>query len=367
MIHLITLMKLLEPYHSENLDLKNRVVMAPMTRSRADNEALAATDLIAEYYAQRASAGLIISEGTHINEQAIGSIHVPNIYTKEQIDGWKKVTAAVHRKGGKIFAQLWHVGRISHPNLLNGKLPLAPSAVNPQFKAYTRKGFSETITPQAMSTEDIHQTILDFQQAAVNALEAGFDGVELHAANGYLFHQFFAKCSNVRTDAYGGSIENRSRFLFDVLDKIKEKVPLSKVGVRIAPSLNNTFGMVTDDETTALFEYICTALNQYNLAFLHISGFSLDQIENPLQFVLDTAKHYRQFYKGTYIVNKGFNRDTANQAIEDGIADLVSFGELYISNPDLVERFQQNAPLTPADKTKYYVPGAIGYTDYPFL
>ncbi len=358
-------MALLNPYKSEKLNLKNRVVMAPMTRGRANNGESEATDLIAEYYEQRASAGLIISEGTHISPNATGSVNIPGIYTQKQIEGWKKVTAAVHQKGGKIVAQLWHVGRISHPDLLGGKLPFAPSAINPNGRVFTPNGYTQTVVPKAMTLEEIEQTVSDFGQAAVNAIEAGFDGVELHAANGYLFHQFFAKCSNKRTDQYGGSIENRSRFLFDVLEKTEQKIPLSKVGVRIAPSLHNTLGIVTDDETQALFEHICTRLNDYDLAYLHISGFSQDNVENPLKLVLETAKHYRQFYKGTYMINRGFDKDTANRAIEDGIADLVSFGELYIANPDLVERFEKNAPLNPSDRRTYYISGAEGYTDYP--
>ncbi|MES2618732.1 MAG: alkene reductase [Bacteroidota bacterium] len=360
-------MKLLETYNQNNLNLKNRIVMAPMTRCRADNEELKATDLIAEYYQQRASAGLIISEGTFINGHAIGYINVPNIYTKNQIEGWKKVTAAVHEKGGKIFAQLWHVGSISHPDLLEGKLPLAPSAVNPHFKCFTKNGFQDTIVPKEMTPEDIEQTIVDFQQAAMNAIEAGFDGVELHGANGYLLHQFFAKCSNLRNDNYGGTLEKRAKILFDILDRISVKIPLSKVGVRIAPSLHNTFGIVTDDETDALFEYITTRLNDYSLAYLHISGFSMDTIEDPFEFVWDTAKRYRALYNGTLIINKGFTKDTANKAIEEGIADMVSFGELFISNPDLAERFEQDLPLQAADRSTYYVPGPKGYTDYPVV
>lgn len=367
-INTMNTMILLTPYLSKNLEVKNRVVMAPMTRSRADNEELMATDLIAEYYTQRASAGLIITEGTQISQEAIGYINVPDIYTSKQIEGWKKVTHAVHEKGGKIFAQLWHVGRISHPNVLHGKLPLAPSAINPFWQCYTKNGFTDTVTPKAMSLEEIQQTILDFQQAAVNAMEAGFDGVELHAANGYLFHQFFAKCSNIRTDLYGGSIENRARFLFDVLEKIKEKVPLSKVGVRIAPSFTDAFGIVTDDETVPLFEYIVTRLNDYSLAYLHISGYTLEKDKIKAErLVLDTAKHYRKLYKGTYMINKGFTRELAEVALEEEIADLISFGEPFISNPDLVERFRENAPLLTPDRNTYYTPGAKGYTDYPSL
>ena len=361
-------MKLLEPYNLNGIDLKNRVVMAPMTRSRANNSELAATGLIAEYYEQRSSAGLIISEGTHISPMAIGSINVPDIYTQVQIEGWKKTTERVHAKVGKIFAQLWHVGRISHPDLLGGKLPLAPSSINPNFRAYAAKGFVDTVTPKEMSLEEIHQTIKDFSQAAQNAFTAGFDGVELHAANGYLFHQFFAKCANTRTDEYGGSIVNRARLLFDVLDEIKKTCELNRVGIRISPAMDKTFGITIDEETTPTYEYIVNRLNDYDLAYLHISGFTVQETVDPMKIVLETAKHYRQLFKGSLIINKGFERDTANQAIEDGITDMVSFGELYISNPDLVERFTTNAPLTKPDRSKYYAfaEGSSGYTDYSF-
>lgn len=359
-------MKLFEPYKSKTLELANRIIMAPMTRSRADNEALAATKLHATYYSQRASAGLIITEGTTISQRANGYIHVPGIYSKPQINGWKLTTDAVHKKGGKIFAQLWHVGRISHPDLINGELPLAPSAINPHFFAYTYKGKEDTVTPKAMTLEDIHQTITDYQQAAVNAMDAGFDGVEIHAANGYLINQFFAKCANIRTDQYGGSIENRSRFLFEILEKVGESISLKKVGVRISPTLTNTFGITTDDQTVALYEYICNKLNEYDLAYVHISGFSYDALD-PQSYILNTAKHYRGFYKGNYIINGGFNALSANEAIEIGAADLVSFGKLYISNPDLVERFKSKAPLNELDAATIYTVGEKGYTDYPAL
>jgi N-ethylmaleimide reductase len=360
-------MKLLEKYESTALNLKNRVVMAPMTRCRADNDGNAATDLIAEYYAQRASGGLLISEGTYINEMAPGYINVPCIYTKEQIEGWKKVTKAVHENGGKIFAQLWHVGRLAHPDLLNGKLAIGPSAINGHFTSYTKEGFKETETPRAMTLTDIEQTIEDFQQAAVNAIEAGFDGVEIHAANGYLFHQFFAKCANIRNDEYGGTIENRLRLLFEVLDAISAKIGNHKTAVRISPSLDQTFGIVLDDECEALYDIMVSKLNHYDLAYLHISGFTMASVSEPLKLVLETAKHFRSIYKGTLMINKGFNADTANMAIEDDVADLISFGEPYIGNPDLVERFAVNAPLNHNDRSTYYSGGSKGYTDYNYL
>lgn len=358
-------MKLLEPYKSNQLSLRNRVVMAPMTRCRADNDGNVATDLIAEYYAQRASAGLLITEGTFINEMAHGYINVPCIYTSDQIQGWKKVNDAVHAKGGKIFAQLWHVGRLAHPDLLGGRLAFGPSAINGHFTCYTKDGFKETETPKEMSIEDIRQTILDFQQAAINAIQAGFDGIELHAANGYLFHQFFAKCSNLRGDEYGGSIANRLRFLFEVLDALTEKIGSDKIAVRISPSLDQTFGIVLDDETEVLYDIMVERMNAYKFAYLHISGFTMSNHPNPFGLVIETAKHFRSIYKGTLMVNKAFNAETANMAIEDCVADLVSFGEPFIGNPDLVERFAANEPLNHNDRTTYYTPGSIGYTDYP--
>lgn len=360
-------MKLLEKYISGELNLKNRVAMAPMTRCRADNEGNVATELIAEYYAQRASGGLLISEGTYINDTASGYINVPCIYTPEQIEGWKIVTDAVHKKDGKIFAQLWHVGRLTHPDLLNGKQAIAPSAINGHFKAYTKEGFKETEIPREMTQEDITEVINDFKNAAVNAIGAGFDGVELHAANGYLFHQFFSKCSNIRTDHYGGSIENRIRFLFEVLDAMSEAIGQDKIAIRIAPSLDQTFGIVLDDESQALYDALVDRLNHYTLAYLHISGFTMASNPEPLTLVLETAKHFRAIYKGTLMINKGFDAQTANSAIENNIADLVSFGELYIGNPDLVERFAANAPLNSNNRETYYTGGAKGFTDYNFL
>lgn len=357
---------LLESFKSPELELKNKVVMAPLTRARCDNPDLAPTKLNAEHYEQRASAGLIISEGTPVSEDATGYIHVPGIYTSKQMEGWRLVTEAVHARGGKIFAQLWHVGRISHPSLLGGRLPLAPSAINPKVQSYTHEGFVDTLTPREMTLEDIDKTIADFQQAAVNAIQCGFDGVEIHAANGYLFHQFFAKCSNHREDKYGGSIENRARFLFEVLDSIGKKIPLSKVGVRIAPDLNNTFGIVKDDQTDSIFEFICRKLSGYGLAYLHISGFSQDP-DKKEENIVSTAKRYRTFYSGTYMINGGFTRSSAELALKEGYADLVSFGELFIANPDLVERFKLNASLNKVDRSTLYVAGVEGYNDYPFL
>lgn len=342
------------------------MVMAPMTRSRSDNPGNVATELTAEYYEQRASAGLIITEGTYVSKEAIGFINVPGIYTEEQTAGWKLVTQVVQAKGGKIFAQLWHVGRLSHPALQDGKLPLAPSALNPFDKAYTSEGFADTVVPREMTTEDIKRTIGDFKLAAANAVKAGFDGIEIHAANGYLFHQFFNVYSNRRNDEYGGSIENRARILFETLDALKEVIGLNRVGVRLNPSLHGAQGMMIDAETIPVHEYIVTKLNEYGLAYLHLTE-PFTPVENVPYAVKEVAKHFRPLFNGTVIINKGFNRETGNQVIESGDADLVAYGVPFLANPDLVERFAKNAALNTPDKNTFYSTGPKGYVDYPTL
>lgn len=280
--------------------------------------------------------------------------------------GWQPVTRAVHERNGKIFAQLWHVGRMSHPDLLGGALPLAPSAINPQAQAFTPTGFQDTVTPQAMTPAQIKKVIADFAQAAKNALAAGFDGVEVHAANGYLFHQFFNGTSNTRTDAYGGSNENRARLLFDVLDAMRAAgVGLGRVGVRLNPSFYGLFGTTLDADTIPTFELIVRRLNaDYPLAYLHLCEPFTDVSQVPFAEP-NIAKRFRPLYQGALIINGGFGQEEGNKVIADGLADLVSFGTHYIANPDLVERFAQHQPLAPADKDTYYVPGAHGYTDYP--
>lgn len=348
-----------------DIQLNNRIVMAPMTRSRAHQPDLEASDLIATYYQQRATAGLIISEGTFVSKRATGYINVPGIYTEKQTEGWKKTTKAVQEAGGKIFAQLWHVGRISHPDFHDGELPLAPSAINPHFKSFTKNGFQETVTPKEMTLEEIQETIQDFKNAAKNAMAAGFDGVELHAANGYLFHQFFAKCSNVRTDQYGGSVENRARFLFEVLDALKEIMDLKRVGVRLNPSMDQSFGITMDETTEPTFQYLTEKLNDYPIAYVHLSGFSKSQ-EHSMKEVLETAKEYRAIYKGVLMINKGFDAESAEQALQQGFADLISIGVPFIGNPDLVERYKNNWPLNESHRKTFYSKGAEGYTDYPF-
>ncbi|TDK46107.1 alkene reductase [Algoriphagus formosus] len=357
---------LLQPIKVGDLTLNNRVWMAPMTRSRANNEAKAPFDLHVKYYTQRASSGLIITEGSQISEKAVGYINTPGIHTEAQVEGWKKVTEAVHKEGGHIFIQLWHVGRISHPDFHNGDLPHAPSAINPHAKSFTPKGFKDTVTPKEMTIEDIKQTILDFKNAAKNAMDAGFDGVEIHSSNGYLLHQFFSRTSNVRMDEYGGSIENRARILFDVIDAIKEVMPENRIGLRLNPSLHGIFGMEADEETIPTFDYIIEKLNQYDLAYLHLSEPFNDVSDIPY-LEPHIAKRYRPMYKGTLVINAAFDQEKGNQVIAEGLADAVAFGKPFISNPDLPERFAQDASLAEWDTDTFYTPGEKGYTDYPSL
>lgn len=345
---------LLDVYKTDNLSLNSRVIMAPMTRCRADNDGHVPTNLMAEYYAQRASAGLIITEMAIIAPNGYGFPDIPGIYTAEQIAGWKNVADRVHEKDGKIFMQIAHNGR----RYVDAKSEIiAPSPI--PFK-------EGAAVPKAMTKAQIRQVAGEFATAAKNAIDAGFDGVEIHAANGYLISQFLAKSANIRTDEYGGSIENRSRFLFEVLDSISNKVDISKVAIRISPSLNEA-GIVDDEETQPLHEYVVKKLNDYNLAYLHISG-RADKIKDEKEqatHVLNIAKHYRTLYKGTYMINKGFTKETAEAAIKEGIADLVSFGHLYVSNPDLVERFNYNYPLAESNPKTFMAKGSEGYTDYP--
>ncbi|WP_426063603.1 alkene reductase [Flavobacterium sp. DSP2-3-1] len=357
---------LFQPYTLGSRTLKNRMVMAPMTRSRSNNEGNVATALTAEYYAQRATAGLIVSEGTFVSTKAVGFINVPGIYSAAQTEGWKLVTKAVHEKGGTIFAQLWHTGRLSHPDLHNGELPHAPSALNPHAKAYTKDGFVDTVTPKEMTIEDIKQTVLDFKNGAKNAMTAGFDGIELHAANGYLLQQFFNGYSNHRIDEYGGSIENKSRILFDILDALEGVIDYSKVGVRLNPSLHNSQGMMLDKETIPTHEYIVNRLNDYGLAYVHLTE-PFTPVDDVPFAVTEVAKHFRPFYKGTLIINKSFNKETGIKVIEDGYADLVAYGVPFIANPDLVARFEADAPLNTPDQSTFYTDTVKGYTDYPAM
>jgi N-ethylmaleimide reductase len=255
---------------------------------------------------------------------------------------------------------------MSHPDFHNGQLPLSASAINPNSKAYTPKGFKETVTPKEMTIDEIKSTVKDFGTAAANALEAGFDGVEIHASNGYLLHQFFSSTSNIRTDEYGGSIQNRAKILFEVIEEIKKYVPENKIGVRLNPSLHGVFGMTLDENTIPTFDYIINKLNDYDLSYLHLSEPFTD-VSEVAHAETQIAKRYRPVYKGTLMINSAFDQEKGNEFINQGLADLVAFGKLFISNPDLVKRFEKNAEPAPWDESTFYTPGEKGYTDYPFM
>lgn len=355
---------LLTSYQMGDLLLKNRIVMAPMTRSRANNKHNAPTQMHVEYYSQRAGAGLIISEGLQVSERAIGYIHTPGIHTEEQTKAWKKVTEAVHEKDGKIFAQLWHCGRISHPKFHDGERPLAPSAINPNIQVKTQDGSESTATPKEMSLQEIQETIQEFKHASSMAKEAGFDGIEIHSSNGYLFQQFFNKSTNLRTDDYGGNIPNRARFFFDVLEAIGEIWPENRIACRFNPSLNGIWGIEATRESIPTFDYIIDKLNAYDLAYVHLSE-PFNDVSDIDYLLTKVCKHYRKIYKGTLMANKGFDQEKGNKIIQEGNADLVSYGKLFVSNPDLPERFKNNWPLADWDRSTFYTQGEIGYTDYP--
>ena len=320
-----------------------------------------------EYYRQRASAGLIVTEGTHISPCANGWENVPGLYTPEQIDGWKRVTDAVHEAGGRIFCQLWHQGRMSHPDLQGGRLPLAPSAMTAKgVAAYMRGGYVPAPVPEAASVEQIKQAVGEFRQAAANADRAGFDGVEIHGANGYLVQQFLTAQANQRTDAYGGTIENRARFLFEVIGAIHEVLPPERVALRLSPSMNDMQGINVDDQTGPTFDYVVRRLSDLRLAYLHLLE-PMKPVDEIPYAIARVAEHFRPLYRGTLMINKGFTFETGNEEIRKELADLVSFGTLYIANPDLVERFRTGAPLAEPDKATFYTPGSKGYDDYPAL
>ncbi len=333
--------------------------MAPLTRCRAveDN---CANELMATYYAQRASAGLIITEASQISPLGVGYLYTPGIYTDAQIKGWEKVTTAVHEKGGVIYLQLWHVGRVSHSSFLNGQLPVAPSAVKIDGKHYTPEGMQPFETPRALEIHEIKALVKEYAQAASNAVEAGFDGVEIHGANGYLIDQFIKDGSNKRTDAYGGSIENRSRFLFEVLSAVCDTIGCVRTALRLSPS--GTFNSMTDTNPTEAFQYICNKLNDFDLAYLHI----IDALEADIKHGANVVELQvlRDAYKGVLITNGEYDKIRGNKAIENELADAVAYGTLYISNPDLPERFETDAPLATADPHTFYTHDEKGYTDY---
>lgn len=360
----ITHQPLLTPFHLGDYQLKNRIAMAPLTRRRSGEDNVS-VDIMATYYAQRASAGLIIAEASQISLQGIGYMNTPGIHTHEQVEGWKKVTKAVHEKNGLIFLQLWHVGRVSHSLLQpNHQLPVAPSAINPEGELSTPQGKKPTETPRALELDEIPGIVEDYRKAAQNAKEAGFDGVEIHAANSYLIDQFLHESSNQRTDKYGGSVENRARFLFEVLEVVINVWRSEKVGIRLAPS-GTRYGM-NDPDPAGLFGYVINKLNDYNLAYLHLVEPLLPLDEYP-HFVKEVAKHFRKVYRGTLMTCGNFTQEKGNQYIREGWADLIAFGKLFIANPDLPKRFELNASLNQPDVDTFYTSGERGYTDYPFL
>jgi len=318
---------------------------------------------MAIYYRQRASAGLIISEATPIAPLGIGYPDTPGIYTRRQIEAWQAITQAVHEAGGRIFLQLWHVGRISHPDFHNGEPPVAPSAIAPQGNAVTPTGFKPFVQPRALLLEELPGIVEQYRQAAENALAAGFDGVEIHGANGYLLDQFLRNGSNRRDDAYGGRVENRCRLLLEVADAVIGACGAERVGVRLSPS--GTFNDMTDSDPETLFGYLLDKLSGLNLAYLHI----VDALEGDIRHGANVVRLavLRNAYHGKLMVCGGYDLDRAEQVLADGLADAVAFGQLYIANPDLVERFRARAPLNTPDPESFYGGDEKGYTDYPFL
>lgn len=343
------------------LTLPNRVVMAPLTRSRA-GAGNVPTMLNALYYAQRASAGLIISEATQIMPEGQGYISTPGIHSAVQIAGWRCVTDAVHVSGGRIVLQLWHVGRISHPSFQpGGILPVAPSAIRPNAQAFTANGFQPIPTPRALETSEIPGIVAQYAQAARNALAAGFDGVEVHGANGYLIDQFLRDGTNKRTDQYGGSIENRTRFLIEVIDAVTAVAGPERTGLRISPQ--NGANDMSDSDPQSLFNHVASALSGKRLAYLHvIEGDMSGGAVPPFDYLT-----IKRLFGGPLIANNGFDKKRANEAIEKGRADAIAFGKDFIGNPDLVIRLYLGAPLNPANRETFYGGGEHGYTDYPLL
>ncbi|BBU32499.1 alkene reductase (plasmid) [Burkholderia sp. THE68] len=358
--------KLFECYDLSGLPLPNRVVMAPMTRSRAPDTV--ADEQTALYYQQRASAGLIITEGSQISVEGRGYLFTPGIHTLEQVAGWKRVTEAVHQQGGRIFIQIWHVGRISHVTLQpDGNSPVSSVdvvAADATAFGYNASGNPDKVPvshPRALAADEIQRVTRDFVEAARNAMAAGFDGVELHGANGYLFEQFLNDGLNSRKDEYGGTLENRMKFLLETVDAVSEAIGASKTAIRISP-----FGRLhdmkpySDEEDTWLT--VARELSARNLAYVHLS----DQLTlGQTAIDRDFLKKFRAAYRGTLILAGGFQKAEAEQALKSGIVDLIGFGRPYISNPDLVERLRDNAPLAPVDRSTMYGGGSRGYTDYP--
>lgn len=347
---------LFTPVQIGRYTLANRMVMAPMTRSRADDDGVQ-SELTVTYYGQRAGAGLIITECTYVSPMGKGYVRTPGIQTDAQVAAWKKVTDAVHAKGGRIFIQLWHTGRISHPSLLPGNaLPVAPSAIKPTGKSWTPTGLQDYVTPRALELDEIAGIVTDFRSATCRALEAGFDGVELHAASGYLPEQFLSSGSNQRQDQYGGSVENRARFILEVLDAMVAEAGGDRVGIKIAPEMN--FNDIVDANPQETYTYLVDQLRERKLAYLHVALFGTP---------VDYHALLRPRFAGAYLMGGGLDQQRAETALAEGRADAAVFGGAFLANPDLPERFRQGAPLNTPNRDTFYSPGSQGYIDYPTL
>lgn len=347
---------LLESLKIGDLQLRNRVIMAPLTRSRANNEGRVPNDLMVEYYAQRASAGLIITEATCVTPMGVGYANTPGIWSNEQVEGWRKVTDAVHAKGGKILLQLWHVGRISHPLFLGGETPVAPSAIKPAGHVSLVRPVTEYVIPRALEISEIPEIVAAYRKGAENAKAAGFDGVEIHGANGYLLDQFLQDSTNKRDDIYGGSIENRARLMLEVTDAVIDVWGAGRVGMHLAPRADaHDMGDSTKTET---FSYVARELGRRGIAFICTREHQADDSISPL---------LKQEFGGVLIANESMSFESGNALLAAGKADAIAFGKLYIANPDLVERFKTGAELNPPDPSSFYAGGAEGYTDYPRL
>lgn len=354
---------LLTPFQLGPYTLPNRVIMAPLTRNRA-GAGNVPTPLNALYYAQRASAGLIISEASQISPQGMGYPGTPGIHSPEQVAGWRLVTEAVHGRGGLIFLQLWHVGRISHPDLQpDGALPVAPSAIAAAGKAMTYQGMQPYVTPRALDLAEIPSLVEQYRQAARHAQAAGFDGVEIHAANGYLLDQFLRNGTNQRTDLYGGPVVNRARLLLEVTEAVAEIWGADRVGVRLSPG--GTFNSMTDSDPKATFGYAVSALNSFGLSYLHLRETNAADLRHG--GAVTPTSYLRSLFDGPLMVNDSYDQDRAQQVISAQEADLVAFGVPFIANPDLPERFRRRAPLNDADEATFYGGDTRGYTDYPSL
>ncbi|EVT72565.1 12-oxophytodienoate reductase [Stenotrophomonas maltophilia 5BA-I-2] len=354
---------LFQPYPLGPLTLANRIVMAPLTRNRA-GQGLVPSPLASTYYAQRASAGLIITEATQVSAQAQGYQDTPGLYTQDQIDGWRTVTDAVHARGGHIFVQVWHVGRISHVDLQPGNAaPVSASALRAQTKTFVNNGFVDVSEPRALDIDELPAIVDDFRQAAANAIAAGFDGVEIHGANGYLLEQFIKDGANQRTDAYGGSVENRARLLLEVTAAVAREIGADRTGVRISPvSPANAISTVSDPQPQ--YDYIVDQLSALGIVYLHVVEGATGGPRDVAPFDFDGL---RRRFNGTYLANNGYDLQLASARVSEGKADLVAFGRPFISNPDLVERLKRGAALAALNPATLYGGGAEGYTDYPTL